>query len=82
MNKDIIENFKTYLFTEKYLVDNSVESYYLDIKCYLEYIGGKYKCKIRVGGHSKGGNLAIYSASFITLSTISSHKIHFPPLTE
>ena len=36
----------------------------LDSVDYLEYIGGKYKCKIRVGGHSKGGNLAIYSASF------------------
>ena len=42
MNKEIIENFKTYLFTEKYLVDNSVESYYLDIKCYLEYLDKDY----------------------------------------
>ena len=36
----------------------------LDSVEYLEYIANKYKCKIRVGGHSKGGNLAIYSASF------------------
>ena len=43
MNKDIIESFKTYLITEKYLVDNSVESYYLDIKCYLEYLDKDYK---------------------------------------
>ena len=42
MNKDIIESFKTYLITEKYLSDNSVESYYLDIKCYLEYIDKDY----------------------------------------
>ena len=31
------------LITEKYLVDNSVESYYLDIKCYLEYLDKDYK---------------------------------------
>lgn len=42
MNNDIINEFKTYLFTEKYLSDNSVESYYLDIKCYLEYIDKDY----------------------------------------
>lgn len=31
---------------------------------YLEKIAKKYKCKIRVGGHSKGGNLAVYASAF------------------
>ena len=36
---------------------------------YLENVAKKYKNKIRVGGHSKGGNLAIYSAAFCNKET-------------
>lgn len=32
---------------------------------YLEKIAKQYKGNIRVGGHSKGGNLAIYAATFV-----------------
>ena len=35
-----------------------------DAVFYLECIAKKYKGKIRVGGHSKGGNLAVYAAAF------------------
>ncbi len=35
---------------------------------YLENIAKKYKNLIRVGGHSKGGNLAVYASSFCNLS--------------
>ena len=31
---------------------------------YLNEVSKSYKCKIRVGGHSKGGNLAIYASTF------------------
>lgn len=31
---------------------------------YLEMIAQKYSCPIRVGGHSKGGNLAVYASAF------------------
>lgn len=31
---------------------------------YLEKVAKQYKRKIRVGGHSKGGNLAVYAATF------------------
>ena len=31
---------------------------------YLELIADKYTCNFRLGGHSKGGNLALYSAIF------------------
>ena len=31
---------------------------------YLEKIANKYTCNFRLGGHSKGGNLAVYSAIF------------------
>lgn len=34
---------------------------------YLENIAKKYKNKIRVGGHSKGGNLAVYASAFCNL---------------
>lgn len=36
----------------------------IDATSYLENIAEKYNNKIRVGGHSKGGNLAVYAASF------------------
>ena len=37
----------------------------VDAKEYLEIIADKYKKqKIRIGGHSKGGNLAVYAATF------------------
>lgn len=36
----------------------------IDAVEYLENIAKKYKCKIRVGGHSKGGNLAVYASAF------------------
>ncbi len=37
----------------------------VDAKEYLEMIADKYKKqKIRIGGHSKGGNLAVYAATF------------------
>ncbi|MCI8617155.1 MAG: DUF2974 domain-containing protein [Clostridia bacterium] len=35
-----------------------------DAVAYLEEVAKKYKNKIRVGGHSKGGNLAVYAAAF------------------
>lgn len=35
-----------------------------DAVVYLEEVAKQYKGKIRVGGHSKGGNLAIYAAIF------------------
>lgn len=35
-----------------------------DAVVYLENIAKKYKNRIRVGGHSKGGNLAVYAAAF------------------
>lgn len=35
-----------------------------DAAIYLDEVSKSYKCKIRVGGHSKGGNLAIYAATF------------------
>ncbi len=35
---------------------------------YLESIAKKYDYKIRVGGHSKGGNLAVYAATFCNKS--------------
>lgn len=35
-----------------------------DAVFYLECVAKKYKGKIRVGGHSKGGNLAVYAAAF------------------
>ncbi len=35
---------------------------------YLETIGEKYKCPIRVMGHSKGGHLAIFASSFCNKS--------------
>ena len=36
---------------------------------YLEKIAKKYKGKIRVGGHSKGGNLAVYASAFCSEKT-------------
>lgn len=36
----------------------------IDAANYLNNISFKYKSKIRVGGHSKGGNLAVYAAAF------------------
>ncbi len=36
----------------------------IDSVDYLEKIAKQYKRKIRVGGHSKGGNLAVYAAAF------------------
>ena len=35
-----------------------------DAVIYLESVAEKYKNKIRVGGHSKGGNLAVYASTF------------------
>ena len=32
--------------------------------CYLEQAAGRQKGRFRLGGHSKGGNLAIYAAAF------------------
>ena len=37
-----------------------------DAVYYLESIAKKFKKKIRIGGHSKGGNLAVYAAAFCT----------------
>ncbi|MCR4789892.1 MAG: DUF2974 domain-containing protein, partial [Treponemataceae bacterium] len=36
---------------------------------YLEEIGKKFKKPIRIGGHSKGGNLALYAAAFCDKKT-------------
>lgn len=35
-----------------------------DAVSYIENVAEKYKNKIRVGGHSKGGNLAVYASAF------------------
>jgi len=35
-----------------------------DAVSYVNYIGSRYRGKIILGGHSKGGNLAIYAAAF------------------
>lgn len=40
-----------------------------DAVSYLEKIAEKYENKIRVGGHSKGGNLAVYAAAFCKQKT-------------
>ena len=40
----------------------------IDAVSYLEYISKKIKKPIRVGGHSKGGNLAVYAAAFCSKS--------------
>lgn len=36
----------------------------IDAANYLNKVAKKYKNKIRVGGHSKGGNLAVYASAF------------------
>ncbi len=36
----------------------------IDSVKYLEDVAKKYKNKLRVGGHSKGGNLAVYASAF------------------
>ena len=36
----------------------------LDAAKYINDVSKKYKQKIRIGGHSKGGNLAVYAAAF------------------
>ena len=36
---------------------------------YLDNVAKKYKNKLRVGGHSKGGNLAVYAAAFSNKKT-------------
>ncbi len=36
----------------------------IDAVKYLENVAKKYNKKIRVGGHSKGGNLAVYASAF------------------
>lgn len=36
----------------------------LDAIEYINKIASKYKEKLRIGGHSKGGNLAVFGASF------------------
>lgn len=40
----------------------------IDAVSYLEYISKKIKKPIRVGGHSKGGNLAVYAVAFCSKS--------------
>lgn len=35
---DILKHYRTYLFTEKHLADNSINSYILDVYKYLEYL--------------------------------------------
>jgi hypothetical protein len=41
----------------------------LEAVAYLEKMAKKIRGPLRVGGHSKGGNLAIYAASFCTTKT-------------
>ena len=43
-NKDILKNYRVYLLTEKHLMDNSINSYILDIYKYLSYLE-KHKIK-------------------------------------
>ena len=45
----------------------------IDAVKYLEEVAEKYPNKLRIGGHSKGGNLAVYAAAF-TNETIK-HRI-------
>ena len=37
-NKEVLKNYKSYLLTIMHLSDNSIESYYLDILKYLEFL--------------------------------------------
>ena len=37
-SKDRIRSYQTYLFTKKYLADNSVDSYVLDVCGYLAFL--------------------------------------------
>ncbi len=41
----------------------------IDSVKYLKEVSKKYKNKLRVGGHSKGGNLAVYAATFCDKQT-------------
>lgn len=43
---------------------NPVVPAQIEAKNYLEKIANTYNNPIRIGGHSKGGNLAVYSAAF------------------
>ena len=37
-NKEILTKYQIYLFTERHMADNSIDSYILDIIKYLEYV--------------------------------------------
>ena len=41
-NKDVLIKYQIYLFTERHMADNSIDSYILDIIKYLEYINKNY----------------------------------------
>ncbi|MCI9087037.1 MAG: DUF2974 domain-containing protein [Clostridia bacterium] len=46
-----------------------------DSRVYLDNIASKYKGDIIVGGHSKGGNLAVYSSAFCNSETKKRIKV-------
>ncbi|MBQ6438605.1 MAG: DUF2974 domain-containing protein [Mogibacterium sp.] len=48
-------------FNMSYLPDTAGQ---LTAMCYLNEIGAEFKGPIRVGGHSKGGNFAVYASAF------------------
>ena len=41
-NKEILTKYQIYLYTERHMADNSVDSYILDIIKYLEYLNKDY----------------------------------------
>ena len=51
--EDFYMSFKSHIASQK------------DAVKYLQIISEKYPKKIRIGGHSKGGNLAIYASTFV-----------------
>ena len=54
--EDFNMSFKSHIVSQK------------DSAQYINEIAKKYKQKIRIGGHSKGGNLAVYAATFANKS--------------
>lgn len=46
-NKEILTKYQIYLFTERHMADNSIDSYILDIIKYLEYVNKDYNSIIK-----------------------------------
>ena len=46
-NKEILTKYQIYLYTERHMADNSVDSYILDIIKYLEYLNKDYNIIVK-----------------------------------